>query len=527
MPSVEVMRLSTIICLIKLKTKASLRNIFKKPLSAIFTTLAILSFGGMFIYSFLNPSAMPISFGKSHGAISVVMLYGIFMMSAVMFSSNSALIYENDANFLFSAPLTKTQVLCYILLDSIKGSFISALMISVFIYFMVGVTSLTPVMILVIFLALFLAMYLFSAFITYLYLAKIQFAKGYLLSKLFITVMLLFIVGILGYEYFSLGLGVKEAAKGVLKGQLFNVIPIFGWCRWAIISVLDGDILLGLLPSLTILIGFTILLTTLVVKSKADFYEKAAVDAINISNIVKSNKEGKEYVNASKVSRISFSYKYGGAALFSKNLAEIRKNIRTWLLRDMITIIIYLAITKLFDLDSTFFQFMMLFYVMTLVSSDSWIRELKKPYIYLIPDDPFKKLLYLVGPSFIKTSIVCFISSILGAIVFSQSIGAFFLSFTSYLCYGCIFISGSILSLRIMKNRSSAMVEQFLRMLVLLISILPSVLVILAVGVMIGFDSGSFMSIGPIVSNITNILVSILIIYLCRNLLVKVNINDN
>ena len=80
--------------------------------------------------------------------------------------------------------------------------------------------------------------------------------------------------------------------------------------------------------------------------------------------------------------------------------------------------------------------------------------ELKKPYIYLIPDSAGKKMLYLLQPLAMKMVIIVFFGLTCGFIVFRPSLFSYVSALFSITSYGIMFTAGSIWSIRLMKRLS-------------------------------------------------------------------------
>ena len=99
-----------------MKTKASLRNLFKKPSSAIFTIFVVLLYGFIFYAFFFLPkdnTLMLVNF-ELHSSILIFIGFLALMLFSTMLSSKKALFSGEDAYFLFSGPFHKKQIMTFL-----------------------------------------------------------------------------------------------------------------------------------------------------------------------------------------------------------------------------------------------------------------------------------------------------------------------------------------------------------------------------------------------------------------------------
>ena len=146
------------------------------------------------------------------------------------------------------------------------------------------------------------------------------------------------------------------------------------------------------------------------------------------------------------------------------------------------------------------------------------LGDLKNYQIYLIPEKPLKKLVYAVIPAYLK------IGMILGtAIIFAGILNRMpALDIIQYTCmllgYAMVFLAGTILSMRLLKSRTNAMMENLLRMLIILVCAIPSGVL----GVLCYFifrDLNMIVMAVSIITLVLNFAVSILIIVACQGMM--------
>lgn len=119
-------------------------------------------------------------------------------------------------------------------------------------------------------------------------------------------------------------------------------------------------------------------------------------------------------------------------------------------------------------------------------------------------------------PTFIKIFIVTAIAFILMGLYYQINLVMIFTYLLYVLGYTSIFISGNVLSLRILKSRSSAMFENFMRMIIMLIGSIPSAIIIVVIYLIVGSRAIIW---GSLCEFNKNFAVSFLILYGCQNMM--------
>ena len=104
--------MKTLFYLWYLKTKGTIRNLMKKPSSAIFTVFVVLLYGFIFVslFMFKDKNPMIITTGL-HTSILILIAFLALMLFSTLMSSKKALFYGEDAYFLFSGPFTRKQIM--------------------------------------------------------------------------------------------------------------------------------------------------------------------------------------------------------------------------------------------------------------------------------------------------------------------------------------------------------------------------------------------------------------------------------
>lgn len=179
---------------------------------------------------------------------------------------------------------------------------------------------------------------------------------------------------------------------------------------------------------------------------------------------------------------------------------------------------IYVAVTIFSGLGFGFFVYMMVIWVFSSLQNSELANELKNYQIYLIPDKPLKKLIAVILPTFMKVAAISVLSFTIIGIYYRTDILTILMYIINLLGYICVFISASVLTLRILKSRSLRLFENMMRMLIMIICALPSV-VLTAYFVLSGHLNPTVLMIISYSSLVLNFVISAVILLTCQNMM--------
>lgn len=502
------------------KIKASIRNVFRKPLSAILT-LAALTFFAFILFVALTSENVSMA-GKISSVEDMIMMllaYIAFMLGIMLLQKRTALVRIDDAFYIFVGPFTRSQILSYITIDSIKGSALYALIAVFYVIMLMSHMGLTAGFILFLIFITCVLFYIIFAFITYLYLMEItnpniKKTKVILFIVIISIILLLYAKNLLETQFDPM-----NAFQQFMHDPTFFVIPLFGWMKWAVVSMALGNYL-----NLTIATALLLLcsagVTALILSVKGDFYEKAVEDASWYSDLRKGLKEGKQANINLKIKQVDkVNFMEGARAILSKNVLELRKT-KSWLRKqDLFLMLFYLLLAKLMGMDFMFYQYYILIVLATSVNTDFVISELKKHYIYLIPEKPMTKIIYLLLPVIARLFVLIVMGLIPSWFVYRVEAWAFASAIVNLIGYALIFVGSNVWSLKVMKTRNNVLVEQFLKMLVILIAIIPAAVVTVLVYLFVPLTEMQVVTVASISSMIVNIIVGVLFILNAKSML--------
>lgn len=498
-----------------LKIKGNIRNIFRKPSSAIFTIVMVLLYGFLFSTLLFSKGSIKLGF-ELHTSIIILIAFLAIMMFATMMNSNKALFHGEDAYYLFAGPFTRKQINAYfILYTSLASLGLSLFALLFFLGFSDGITFMFAIFVL---LTSALTIMIFSILTDYIYVLSITNHKYNILSKTIPIVFIVIVFVILGLTYLKTG-HIETLLIDFIVSPLFYYVPVFGWAKLALIGYASYNLLMICLGMGLLVVGF-IIVCLLFISFKGDYFEQALEDAIEFTRKYKLAKAGKQdaFRKVKVKQNIKNNFYDGAFAVLSKNILLIKKSGSFITMSDIISLVIYIGITIFSNLGIIFFTYMMFIWVFSCMQNSDFSKELKNYQIYLIPDSPLKKLIAVMIPTFIKMTSITLLGFIIVGVYYHLDILTILSYILNVVGYMCIFMSASVLSLRLLKSRSSKIFENLIAMLVMILAALPSVIVTVVI-VMSFHAYQDVVMISGIISIVMNIVISGIIILLCQDMM--------
>jgi len=205
-------------------------------------------------------------------------------------------------------------------------------------------------------------------------------------------------------------------AGGELLDTLFNrgtesigmAFPVAGWVVAIIRGLFMGDMTL-LLIGAGAMGAFLLIVTLVIFRLNADYYEDVLLATEVTHSTVAAAKEGRMTETGRrtiKVGKTGIGRGRGASVFFFKHLLESRRAGRL-LFSTMSLVLMAIPIglaVFLGRVPESFLPALMVSCFLTLFSfsASRWGLEMLKPYIYLVPQNPFKKLIMLCGESVLK-----------------------------------------------------------------------------------------------------------------------------
>lgn len=512
-----------------LKIKTNIRNLYKKPASAIFTTLMVIIYGGIFgALLFMDKTAITAGMMIDvHTSILIVLGFVALMVCTTLFQKRKALFFENDAFYLFSGPFSRKQVMRYLMsqtiLQAVMLGFISLFGLSFtgmnvaftngFYFFMVCLNS--------------VLVFFFLVLTDYLYILSITNQKYKNISRIVVVLLGVFVAIIFAITMIQSNFDIQNGLMNFVESSLFYLVPMFGWAKLALIGFVEGKILLVLLGSGLLIVALAIVYYFFT-HFKGDFYEQALEDSISFTAYYKKARAGKDVtLENRKVKNVTSSFQEGAWAIFSKGMLQMRKVNGFITLTDVGVIAFYFVLTIFMDMGFGMFVYMMVFWLFGELQRSSLNEELKNYLIYLIPDNPLKKLIAVILPTLIKVMLVVTVAMIGAGLFYQMGILVTLQYLITIYGYVFVFTAASVLAIRILKSRTNAMMENLLRMLIVIICAIPSAGLTIYLMSHPELYSTTLLNVISYSSLALNFIVSIVIILSCKNMLKGRELNSD
>lgn len=506
------------------KIKANIRNLFKKVSSAIFTIFMVLLYGGIFITLFFSDATSTLSANymlNIHTVILVTLGFVALMVFSTTFQKRKALFMQEDAFYLFSGPFSRKQVMRYLMAQTILQALLLGL-ISLYGVFLVGraaIDGIGGLFYLMMVLVNTLVTFFFLVGSDYLYVLSITNQRYKNVARMIVVAILGVVAIIFVVTLMQSNFDFQNGLMNFLESPLFYIVPMFGWAKLALVSYVEANYLFCLfgLALMVVALGLIYYFFT---SFKGEFYEKAMQDAETFTEFYKKAKAGKDVsLENKKVRNVTMSFKEGAGAIFSKGMLEMKKVNGFVNIRDILTIIFYFVIAFMVNGGLGFFMYMMVFWLFGAMQQSPLVEELKNYQIYLIPDSPLKKLIAVILPTLFKVATITTITMIGAGIFYQMGIIEIIQYLITIYGYIVVFIAASILAARILKSRTSAMMENMLKMLIILICSLPGIIIIVILMMHPEWFSMGIMTVVSYSSLAMNFIVSAAILLGCRNML--------
>lgn len=385
-----------------------IRKLVKKPAALIYT-IAIIAYFAWLLFM-LQGWIREGSFGTPENLSRVLCAFAIYLTPAnfASYARRKGLIFlPADVHFLFSSPLSPKGNLLYAYGKTLQLSLLfGVLMVPVGIFWF----HVEPWKMVLYFLVCVAAESVLEASIVLLLYGNERLGKGAL--RIFGWVM----YGFLGcFAVIALLLLYWQGFRIPVVFQYLDspwlcLVPIIGWSLAVMKLIILGPSLVAVIGSLLYAVSFLLLVTLAVrMKCTGQYYEEAEKFADDYQEAQRRNKTG-EVVFVGKKKKYKAArveYRGGGAsAIFYRQLLEYKKE--RFFIFGFLTLVFlaaglvtgWLAMREGGGMQSDVWRYYLipgiLMYLGFIFSGykTRWAKELENPYVYLIPDSPFKKMWY-------------------------------------------------------------------------------------------------------------------------------------
>ena len=323
----------------------------------------------------------------------------VFVLTAKNgFVNGASMFTMADVNLLFNAPFKEKTMLSYGLISQMGRSLMIGVVLIYQYSWMHNIYGVSIEQLLLIVLGYAMTVFLGQMLAMLLY----SFTSGSD-SKLRIAKIVFYtIIGaFLAYFAFQIMQTQGEILPRVVRAAnafAMHFLPVAGFLRFGVVCAFEGRWLLTLIP-VGCFIGCILIYYALVSLLRMDFYEDV-LKATEVSfSAITARKEGKAQELAPrnvKVGKTGIGRGSGACVIAQKHRVENRRG--KVLLIDLLSLIFAGAtVAFAFFFKEPIPALMFSIYMMIIsVGTGRWAKELTMPYVYLIPEKPFIKLLYTI-----------------------------------------------------------------------------------------------------------------------------------
>lgn len=522
---------SPLIYLLLTKLKNQIRSFFRSPGKIIYLVI-ILALIGVTLYGGTsadrNPNREVRDFSQLSAIITVFYSIMFVLMANKGFSSGASMFSMADVNMIFTGPFRQQKVLFYGLFQQLGTSLLLGLFI-LFQYSWLHISyDITYGDLLLILLGYALTVFFaqIAAMVIYSFTSADDKRKN-VVKGAYYTIIGAFLIYI-AIKTIGDQAQMLQKAVDVLGSTVVKLFPVSGWTSRTVSGLILGnysEVILGLL----LCSAFLFLLVCLITYGKQDYYEDVLKSSEIVQSAITARKEGR-VGDASprnvKVGKTGISKGLGANTIFYKHKLENRRS-RVLILEPMsltfaVMTIIMAFFMKKAGISAVFVTATMLQFFA--VALGRFNKELLKPYVYLIPEPPLKKMLYGLAealPSAVTEAIVIFIPV---AVILGMNPVETVLCILARITFAFLFTAVNVAVTRLWGGMASKSLVMLLYFALLAVMAAPGILLaILLASINPVFTQNATVFLCLIVCNIP---VSLLALFLCRNMLQYAELNQ-
>ena len=523
---------SALVYLTVTKLKNQVKSAIKSPAKLIYA----LFFIALLVFIMLSPTNDASSTRDISEFYSIIFIFYTIMFFLILinsFSNGATMFSLSDVTMLFPAPIKPQKILFYGLLRQMGTS----LLLGFFILFqyswmnnMYGVSFAQLFLVILgyglsLFLAQLIAMVLYSR-ISHSD-SKKRTAK--LVSYGFVGALFvasaIYVLPSTGTDY---NLILTKAVE-FFNSPFITSFPVAGWTSGIVTGIMTAN-LLQILVSVSALTVLSVILVFLISKTGSGYYEDV-IKATEISqSAITAQKEGKvgEVIPQNvRVGKIGLDKGSGASAIYYKHMVE---NRRSGILFVSNMSLIFMAIAILISFFMRDVGIVGIFAMATYmqlfsVALGRFPKELAKPYIYLIPESPLKKLLYAIKEGLVSNTVEAVVLFAIAGIIIQANPIEIVLCIAARITFSLLFTAANIAVERVFGSATSKVLTMLFYILVVLLMLIPGVALIILFSVLglITELSVAFVFVAFIIGNI---LTSLLTLFICKNVLQYAELNN-
>lgn len=450
-------------------------------------------------------------------------IFALYTLIFVLISKNgfyngASMFSMQDVNLIFTSPLKQNTVLSFGLVQQLGRS----LMLGFFILFQSGTICTTygvgfEVLVYILIgygVTVFLSQ--MTAMVIYSYTSSDD-KKRKTLKSIYTLVIALFGAFALYLAYTKGGI-TPENLVDVAQTPLARLFPVSGIISLAVSGLISGTPA-HMLYGLCYCAAFWLLYRVAIRFINSDYYEDVLQSTENSFSAISARKEGKASENAPRnvrTGKIGITKGWGASVIPQKHKIENRRSRKLLLSTMSLIMVAFTFVSALLFRDEPIAVFAISIYMMTMsIVSGRWAKELSYPYIYLIPESSYKKLLYMVKSEIPSTLAECILCCLPIYFICRVSLTELIAMILARISFALLFISVNLLLKRLFgESDKKNFIVLFYFLLVLAFS-LPGIIAAVAVFIAMPF----YLGISLLAMGLVNTVTAFAIAFACRKIL--------
>lgn len=512
------------------KLKNQIKSFFKSPGKIIYLVIIL----GLMGVTLLGGSSADQNTGRKVrdlGELSAIItaFYSVMfvLLSNKGFSNGASMFSMADVNMLFPAPFHQQKVLFYGLFQQLGTSLLLGLFLLFQYSWLHTVYNITYGSLLIILLGYALTVFFgqITAMVIYAFTSADDKRKRAVKLAYYAVIgafVLYIAIQCIGNQSQVLASAVEAANSAFVK-----LFPVSGWTGRAVSGIILGnpaDILLGF----ALCAAFLVLLVCLITYGKQDYYEDVLKSSEIAQSAITARKEGK-IGDASprnvKVGKTGLGNGFGASAIYYKHKLENRRSRAFILDTTSLIFVVITIVMSIFMKRAGIAAILITATSMQIfsVALGRFNKELLKPYIYMIPEPPLKKMLFGLAESFPSAIVEAIIIFVPVAFILRLNPAAAVICIMVRISYTFLFTAVNIAVDRLWGGGSNKTFVMLLYFGILLLLAAPGLVFAIVIAALNpGLDTVTVF----LVLIACNIPVSLLALFLSRNMLQYAELNQ-
>lgn len=510
------------------KLKNTLKGMFRKPARLIYVIVIV----GLLVLTLMGGHAADRKPGHTYRdlreltAIALALYTMMFTITVGSgFSRGGSMFSMPDVNLLFPSPLRPQIILFHGLLQQMTASLLAGVFILFQYSTLHGAYGISYGMLLFLLLGYAVAVFLGQVTAVLVY----SHTNGDARRQRIGQGILYGIIGafLLYLAFYSLRDGTAFAMRRAVEcasGTVMHCLPVSGWLSLTVSGLLTGN-WVNLALGFGVCAAYLGFLIFLIFRTDADYYEDVLKSAEISQSAIAAKKEGTVATPQNvRVGKTGLDSGWGASVFFSKHRIENRRAQKFLLNTNALIFALTTIGFALFMRKVGILPVLAMAIYMQLFSSllGRFNLELTRPYIYLVPEPPFQKMLWALAeelPTSLVEGIVTFVPV---GFLLSLSPLEVVVCIAVRMSFTLIYVAANVVVERIWGGVTLKVLIFFLFFAVTLGLAAPGIALAIFTGVKVGFSITQAL----LVLTVCNIPVAFLTLYLCRNMLQYAELNN-